>query len=595
MKLVKIALSPIPLLIVSACVQQSQSEIADTVFTNGRIYTVNKVQPWAEAVAIKGGRFVAIGSNADVEAVTGESTEVIDLGGQFAMPGLHDLHLHFEGFYNATMLAGKTLRFTGEETSIAELQEKLRAYAEANPDLDTLFGEQLPQALFPNLSPTRAFIDEIVPDRPVVILSDSEHEALLNTKALEREGITADTPVPFGGEIVKDADGVPTGWLKESAAGQWGWSHFPELKREQHKQGMLAVVKYLNSLGVTTAKEQHAKNHWAQGFRDVEADGDLTMRVGLSWTYKGPLEPSPVAEQEAAITNRRQFASDLINPDFVKLSIDGNAGTTGLVVDPYLLTGDHGIAFYKPEELADDVARFDAMGLGITAHANADGAVRQFLDAIEEVQRRQGGLQGRHQVGHAILVHPDDLARFEKLDATGEFSPVMWMPSPLVAALSNQLGPERIARLFPMRSLQESGGRFVLASDGPLMWREPMVAIEAAITRQTPGGSEEKLAPAEAIDLATALRAYTAHGAYLMGHEDSVGSIEEGKFADMIVLDKNLFDIPTTEIGTTKVLQTIFNGSVVFDASSDPANERSLQEQYDVDLDLEGEEWGAVP
>jgi len=440
------------LLLIAACGQQPQGEIADTVYTNGRIYTVNEAQPWAEAVAIKDGKFITVGSLVDVESVIGTSTEVIDLGGRFVMPGLHDLHLHFEGFYNATMLAGNTLRFTGEETSIAELQEKLRAYAEANPDLDTLFGEQLPQALFPNLSPTRAFIDEIVPDRPVVILSDSEHEALLNTKALKREGITADTPVPFGGEIVKDADGVPTGWLKESAAGQWGWSHFPELTREQHKQGMLAVVKYLNSLGITTANEQHAKNHWAQGFQDVEADGDLTMRVGLSWTYKGPLEPSPLAEQEAAIANRRQFASDLINPDFVKLSIDGTAGTTGLVVDPYLITGDHGIAFYKPEELADDVARFDAMSLGITAHANTDGAVRQFLHAIEE-----------------------------------------------------------------------------------------------------------------------------------------------GKIADMIVLDRNLFEIPATKIGTTRVLRTIFNGSVVFDSSSDPASEESLQEQYEIDLDLEGEQWGAVP
>ena len=198
-------------------------------------------------------------------------------------------------------------------------------------------------------------------------------------------------------------------------------------------------------------------------------------------------------------------------------------------------------------------------------------------------------------MGHAILVHPDDLARFEELDATAEFSPVSWMPSPLVAALSSQLGPERMARVFPMRSLQENGGRFVIASDGPLMWREPMVAIEAAITRQSPGGSGERLAPAEAIDLGTAIRAYTVNAAYLMGHEDAVGSIEEGKIADMIVLDRNLFEIPATEIGTTRVLRTIFNGSVVFDSSSDPASEESLQEQYEVDLDLEGEQWGAVP
>ena len=199
---------------------------ADTVYTNGRIYTVNTNQPWAEAIAIKDGKFVVVGTNADVADMTGDATEVVELGGKFVMPGLHDLHVHFEGFYNAKMLAGKTLRYTGEESSIAELQEKLRAYAKANPDLEVLFVEQLPQALFPNLSPTRQFIDEIVPDRVVVMLSDTEHEALLNTKALEREGITADTPEPFGGEIVKGADGQPTGWLKEKAAGVWGWPYF---------------------------------------------------------------------------------------------------------------------------------------------------------------------------------------------------------------------------------------------------------------------------------------------------------------------------------------------------------------------------------
>jgi len=147
------------------------------------------------------------------------------------MPGLHDLHIHFEGFYNAEMLAGKTLRYTGEESSIAELQEKLRAYAEANPNLDVLFAEQLPQTLFPNMSPTRAFIDEVVPDRVVVMLSDSEHEALLNT-------------------------------------------------REQHRDGMLAVIKYFNSIGITTAKEQHAKNHWAQGLSGIRGDSEYQVPDG---------------------------------------------------------------------------------------------------------------------------------------------------------------------------------------------------------------------------------------------------------------------------------------------------------------------------
>lgn len=547
-------------------VGSSSGSHADVIYHNGKIYTVNKAQPWADGVAIKDGKFLKVGFASEMKEVTGDNTKMIDLKGRFVMPGLHDLHLHLEGFYNAKMMEGKTLRYTGEEKSIAELQAKLKNYADKNPDLKVLFAEQLPQALFPNLSPTRAFIDEVVPDRPVVMLSDSEHEAMLNTKALQMEGITRDTPTPFGGEIIKDDQGEPTGWLKEKAAGMWGWSHLPALSREQHKEGMLTVLEYLNSLGITTVKHQHTKNHWAQGIKDVDTEGDLNMRIGLSWTFRGPLEPSSLEEQDEAIQKRQQFASDLINPNFVKLSVDGNTGTTGLVVDPYLETKDHGIAFYQLEQLIEDVARFDAMGLGITAHSNADGAVRQFLDALEETKRRNGELKGRHQVAHAILVHPDDLPRFSQLDATAEFSPIFWIPSPISAALSGQLGPERMAHLFPMKSLQENGGRFVIASDGPLFWQEPMVAIEVAVTRQKPGGSKEKLAPVEAIDLETVIRAYTINGAFLMGHEESVGSIEQGKVADMIILDKNLFEIPVTEIGKTKVLQTIFNGSLIYDA-----------------------------
>lgn len=570
------------------CAQEpgSAPSVADTVYTNGAIYTVNEAQPWAEAVAVSDGIITVVGSNADMQPVTGGKTRVVDLGGRFVMPGLHDLHLHFEGFYNAAMLEGKTLRYTGEEQSIAELQTKLREYADNNPDLEVLFAEQLPQALFPNLSPTRAFIDEVVADRVVVMLSDSEHEALLNTAALAKEGITADTPDPFGGEIVRNANGEATGWLKEKAAGMWGWPYFPELTREQHREGMQAVMSYLNTLGITTAKEQHAKDHWAQAFQDIETDGELSMRVGLSWTYKGPLEPSPLEEQEAAIANRQQFASSLINPNFVKLSIDGTVGATGMVVKPYLQSGTDGIAFYQTDELADDVTRFDAMGLGITAHANGDGAVRQFLDALEVASKRNDGLTGRHQVGHAILIHPDDLPRFKELDATVEFSPVLWIPTPIAAGLSAQLGPDRDARLFPMKSLQKQGGRFIIASDGPLFWQTPLASIEAAITREQPGGSPTKLAPAEAIDLATAIRAYTLNAAYLMGHDDRVGSIEAGKVADIIVLDRNLFEIPVREIGSTLVLQTVFNGAVVFDAGSDPANEEAIEDKYAVELEF---------
>ena len=196
-------------------------EAADTVYMNGRIYTVNEAQPWADAVAIKDGKFLVVGSNDDVEAVVGEGTKVVDLKGKFAMPGLHDTHVHMEQAYKGDVLGDSLLTFPAGETSIKKLQEILKIYADKNPDLEILFAQNLPQTPFPNASPTKEFIDEVIPDRPVVILSDTEHEGLLNSKALEMEGITQGTPAPEGGTIDKDPNtGEPTGYLRETAAGK---------------------------------------------------------------------------------------------------------------------------------------------------------------------------------------------------------------------------------------------------------------------------------------------------------------------------------------------------------------------------------------
>jgi predicted amidohydrolase YtcJ len=567
----------------------AQRQTAEVVYTNGKIYTVNEAQPWAEAVAIADGGFIAVGTSDEVETVTDGDTKVIDLGGKFAMPGLHDTHVHMEQSYKGDILGEALLTFPEEETSIKKLQELLKDYADKNRDLKVLFAQNLQQGLFPNATPTKAFIDEVVPDRPVVILSDSEHEGLLNTKALEMEGITAETESPEGGEIDKDPKtGEPTGWLKETAAGTWAWKHYPQVSPEDHKRGLQATIAYLNSIGVTSVKQQHAKNPIAIAAQSLEKDGALHARVGLSWTYKGPLEPMPLDEQEKMIAERGRFASDLIKTDYVKLSGDGNAGTTGYVLDPYLVTGDKGIAFFTDDALFAEVEKFDRMGLGVTIHVTGDAANRQMIDAVERVKKKHGELKARHQLGHASLVHPDDYARLKDLDITAEFSPVVWFSTGFVEAQREQLGEERMSRWYPMKSIIDNGGRIVIASDGPLMWQEPFPRMEGAITRKAPGGGGEPLAPSEALDLAAAIKAMTLDSAYLMNIEESVGSIEVGKRADMIVLDKNLFDISVDEIDSAKVRLTIFDGGVVYDAVSDPTGENEIEKRHGIELDFSG-------
>ena len=542
------------------------AEVADVVYTNGKIYTVNEKQPWAEAVAIKDGEFIRVGSNDDVNELTGDTTKIVDLGGKFAMPGFHDTHVHIEQAYIADTLGDALLTFPAGEEDLDKLQQLLKEFSDKNPDLKVLFAQGLEVALFPNASPTKAFIEEVVPDRPVVILSATEHEGLLNSKALVMEGIAADTPSPKGGEIVKDSKtGEPTGFLKENAAGRWAWKHYPQVSPEEHKKGLQGTIDYLSSVGITSIKQQHAKNPIAIAAQSLEKDGDLHVRIALSWTWKGPLEPMPLDEQEKMIADRGRFASDLIKTEFVKISLDGNAGSTGYVVDPYLVTQDRGLpVFPNDEDLFVEVEKFDLMGLGITVHATGDAANRQMMDALEKVKKKHGRLKGRHHLGHATLIHPDDIPRMKDLDLTAEFSPVFWYPSAFPEAQRAQLGDERMSHWYPMNSVVKNGGRMTLASDGPLYWHGPLQAMETAVTRKAPGGEGKALAPDEGIDLPTAIKALTLDSAYVMNQDDSVGSIEEGNRADMIVLDKNLFEIPVTEISTSQVLSTVFDGKVVF-------------------------------
>lgn len=570
---------------------QNPKETPDSIYLNGKIYTVNDAQPWAEAIAIKDGKIIAVGSDEEISGTTGENTIVIDLEGKFVMPGLHDPHVHIEQAYKGEILGDQLLTFSADASSIKELQQLLKEYADKNPDLKVLFAQGLPQDMFPNSSPTKAFIDEVIPNRPVVILSDTEHEGLLNSKALEMEGINANTPNPEGGAIDKDPNGEPTGYFREMAAGIWAWKHYPQLSSEEHKQGLQATIAYLNSIGITSVKQQHAKNPIAKAAQDLEKEGNLNARIALSWTWKGPLEPMPIKEQEKMINERGRFSSEMIKTEFVKLSLDGNVGTTGYVLEPYVGTESRGLpVFPNDDDLFAEVEKFDTMGIGISAHATGDAANRQLIDAIDRVKIKHGKVIARHQLAHASLIHPDDYARLKDLDITAEFSPVVWFQTPYTKAVTSTLGPERMSRWYPMKSVIENGGRITMGSDGPLMWQDTFTRLEGAITRKDPSKNEEALTLNEAIDLPSAIRAMTINAAYLMDTDDQVGSIEIGKYADIIILDQNLFEIAAEKISSTKVLKTLLTGKVVFDSSSDPIDENSIEEKYGLELDFSGEQ-----
>jgi hypothetical protein len=487
------------------------------------------------------------------------------------MPGLQDIHLHIQNAYTADALEGKLLFIPGGINSLEELEKVIREYVEANPGLKVLVGENLPYTLFPDNHPKKEFLDTIVDDRPFYLMSETQHEALLNSKAIEAEGFTADTPNPELGEIMKDPKtGEPTGFLKEEAI-QVFWKNYPIPSQEKVEQGLKATLAYGNSVGLTSVMQVHAKPDVADGVKGLDDKGELTMRFGLAWLVSDPTDPNPV---------------DWRYKNLVKLSGDGNPGSTAAMLEPYT-DGTSGVLYYKDGDLVDTVRKWDDMGMTIVIHAIGDATIRQFIDAVAQVKEEKGELKGRHIVSHGLLFHPDDMARAAELGIAIEFSPVTWYASDLVEGQRPLLGDERMKRFAPIKSAVDAGIRIALASDGPIAWHDPLVALEAAVTRRAQGGKGEPFNPDQAIDVPTAVKAYTIGPAYLTGQDDRTGSIEVGKFADLVVLDQNIFEIKPTQIGATKVLQTVVGGKVVYDASRDPLGEEAIEGKFGVDLDFE--------
>lgn len=560
---------------------EAAESAADTVFTNGRIYTVNEAAPWAEAVAIKDGKLIVVGSNTEVEAVAGSGTEVIDLGGKFVMPGLVDAHIHLGSFYTADKLQGKLLRFPSGATE-DEMQSILADYAEANPDLEVIVAENYNSGLFPGGTPPKEFFDEAVADRPVIAMSDTEHEALLNSAALARASISSETANPPNGEIVRDpTTGEPAGTLKEAAAGRWGWAEYPTVDHADHVDGQQALLGFLNSVGITSFKVQHADPAEIAALQEIERQGGLTARTAVSWTWLSPLNPKTQAQLDEIIANRSQFSSALIRPDFIKINVDGTPTGSAYMMEPYEGIDDGGSPFIGLEELTEAVARFDAEGLGVTFHVMGDAGNRMVIDALAAVAERHGGLNVRHQIGHASLIPPEDLERIVALDLTGEFSaPEIHYDSPILGAVVAAIGEQRYENWMPVKQLIQAGGRAVIASDGPLMWLDPLEAIQKMMLRPYPDG--------EGLTLEEVIMSMTVNAAYVMA-DDSIGSIEVGKWADMIVLDQDIFSIPAESIGDTKVLTTLLGGKVVFDASTNPATEEAIEDLHGVELDTEAD------
>jgi predicted amidohydrolase YtcJ len=567
-------LSVICLLVLAACGDNSetQSQPADTVLINGRIYTVNSDQPWADSVAIRDGLYAYVGAAAGVEIYIGEGTQVIDLQGKMAMPGINETHSHsWQGGRKELYECNFPFSATPEEIAVI-----VTGCVESNPDSEWITGGQWTSDFFINndIGSPREWLDAVSGDLAIYFEDDATHNAWVNSKALQIAGIVRETADPPGGTFVRDENGLPNGIVLETAKPVIE-SFIPDWTHEQNVASLAKAVELANSFGLTGIHEARTPPDISHAYQQLDQEGRLTAHAITNLqTPRGQRDQS--FDVAPLIEISEQYASEHVHTRFAKIFLDGvpTASRTAVMIEPYLTTEEYpeatrGHLLVPRDVLAEDLIKLDAAGFTVKMHAAGDGAVRAALNAIEKVRRTNGMSGLRHEIAHAGYIHPDDVPRFAELDVTADLSPYLWYPRPINDSIMGAVG-ERAQYYWPIKDLLDSGANVAIGSDWPSVAESmnPWPAIEAMVTRQNPyTESDAALWPEQAISLDQALKVFTLDGALAYRLVNQTGSIEVGKSADLIVLNQDLFEIPIEEVSETMVLQTMFEGKLVYTAA----------------------------
>ncbi|MEX1265531.1 MAG: amidohydrolase [Woeseia sp.] len=545
----------------SAPVEAPAAEpLADLAFTNGRIYTMDGSRSWAEAVAIRDGRIIYVGTDEGLGEIAGPDTRRVDLHGRMMLPAFHDIHIHPIG----GGIEAAACDLNGLE-SLEEYRETIAECAERTGDDEWILGGGWLMSVFgPGGMPSRRVLDELVPDRPVYLTSSDGHTGWANSKALEIAGIDSDTPDPRDGRIDRDpATGEPIGSLQEGAM-RLVSAHTPPVTQEVRTDGLRYSIDMLNGYGITSIQDAAVSEDDLKAYRALEQRGELDLRVVGSqwWDRERGTEQIPEFKRL-----RDEYVSDRLKVSTVKIMQDGvMENFTAAMLEPYLQQGDtRGIPMVEPDALRRIVAELDAEGFQVHFHAIGDAAIRQSLDAVEEAREQNGARGLRHHISHLELIDPADIPRFRELDVIANFQPLWAFADEYITDLTlPYIGDERGQGLYPIRSVYESGGMIAFGSDWSVSTANPLYQIEVAVTRKDPDdATDDVFLPDERINLPEALAAFTINGAWVNHHEALTGSIETGKAADLIVLDRNLFAIAPEEISETKVLLTLLDGEPV--------------------------------
>lgn len=541
---------------------------ADLAVIGGRIATMDPARSWATALAVRDGRIVAVGSDAAVRRLIGPRSRVIQGRGRTITPGFGDAHVH--PVHAGLDRLACELR---DARDIAGYLEVIAAHVAGHPDTPWIQGGGWSMDHFPGGVPSRELLDRVVSDRPAILRSRDGHTAWVNTRALELAGVTADTPDPEDGRIDRDDAGRPVGALQEGAIDLVG-RLAPEPTADDVTAALRIGQTELHSLGITNWQDAIVSPREELAYTQLTGRGELTGRVvGALWW-----ERSRGAEQMEDLVDRRaRTASERYRPTSVKLMQDGVLENfTGAVIEPYLgpdgrPTGNRGLSQIDPGELGAYVTRLDALGFQPHFHAIGERAVREALDAVEAARVANGPSDTRPHIAHIQVIHPDDVGRFRTLDVAANAQPYWACHEGQMDNLTIPfLGPERAAWQYPFRSLLAAGAVLAMGSDWSVSTANPLLEMEVAVHRisDVHRGARPPFLPDERINLVDALAAFTSGTAWVNHLEHEVGSLEVGRAADLVVLDRDLFDRSAGAIGEARVVGTFIDGVPVYEDPS---------------------------
>lgn len=546
----------------------------DTVLINAKVYTVNAEQPLAEAVAITGDSIVFVGDSAAALALAGDDTMVSDLGGKLLLPGFIDTHVHpIIGGAFAQALALDT--FGDIETWVAAIDK----FAKSNPDDAVIFGYGFLATTFGPEGPTRQLIDAVVADRPVLIMDEGFHGAWANTAALEALNITQDTadPVPGYSYYKRDEHGDATGYLLEGTAGM-AMDALDVVNDQTTIEGAAIIIDIMNAYGVTAAFDASGDDdnpeHMASILNQIDNNGDLNLR--LVGSVRATASKTPDENVDTAARWREVVKGRSFHYNTLKIPDDGTVeGRTAAMFEDYQgEPGNNGETVFSEAQVTEMITAAAAQNIDVHIHALGERAIHETLNAIEATRKALPDTDSRFTICHLQVIIDQDVPRFSELDVIAQSTP-LWASYDSYG--EQFVSKDQFNRYWRYKDLQDAGAILTFGSDFPAsgagtLGLSPVVQIEIGHTRQEPGTPDAQVQPptSQRISVESLVRGFTLDAAYQLRMEDRIGSIEVGKKADLVVLDRDLFTIDPYTIHETNVVRTILGGRTVFEATSDP-------------------------